>query len=401
MMNLFLNKIEHHLGPNLATYDPYDLWKTRLGLWLRKFFYKNGKITIPIMAPFFILDVYAPKLIRAFLKPQEYPIVRASAALSALNIYEITSDRKYVNLASDSVKWLIENKSEGYHGACWGINFPWMTKDGFYSSSTPFITHTPYCVEALLRFSDITKDKQSLDTGLSSLSFLENDMKVLLDDSDKLALSYGPYFESRIVINANSYAMMMYAMLADRLYNKRVILLEKASRIFNYIESRQNNDGSWFYYDDEEKGNFIDCFHSCFVLKNLIKYSNYAGVDVENIVHTGLDYVLNNFLDSKYFLARRFSVSAYPSLAKFDLYDQAELLNLLCISGRIDLAKRLHDSIINNFYIPSKGAFGYQIDRFNILNKMTYLRWAVMPTVYAFSEYYKLMKKQEIIKRNM
>ena len=55
-MNTFLDKIQPLLGPDLTTYDPYDLWKTRLGLWLKKIYYEKGRITTPLVAPFFILD---------------------------------------------------------------------------------------------------------------------------------------------------------------------------------------------------------------------------------------------------------------------------------------------------------------------------------------------------------
>ena len=185
--------------------------------------------------------------------------------------------------------------------------------------------------------------------------------------------------------------MMMYALLADRLPGKQENLIEKAVRLFNFVKSRQNRDGSWFYYADTEKGNFIDCFHSCFVLKNLIKFGRLANTDVSHIVNSGLGYLLRIFIDSQYNLARRFSISANPSLAKFDLYDQAELLNVLVMARWTALAKMLYGSVMEHFYIPGKGTFGYQIDRFGILNRMTYLRWAVMPMIYALSEYYKMM----------
>ena len=32
----------------------------------------------------------------------------------------------------------------------WGLGFPWMSKNGLYGSELPFITHTPYAMEALL-----------------------------------------------------------------------------------------------------------------------------------------------------------------------------------------------------------------------------------------------------------
>lgn len=392
-LNPTIDKMQALLGPDLATYDPYDLWKTKLGLWLKKIYYENGKIAIPLVAPFFILDAYTPGLIRAFIKPQEYPIVRAFAVLSCLNFYELTSDEKYIDLAAISVKWLMANQSPGYHGACWGLNFPWMTKTGYYASTTPFITSTPYCVEALLKFSDMTHDKQSLDMALSSLGFLEDDLSVLLDESDKLAVSYGPGNDSRIVINANSYAMMLYGLLASRLHRMTANLMEKAARICNFVISSQNSDGSWHYYKDNNSGNFIDCFHSCFVIKNLVKYGKLAEIDVSATVNRGIAYLLENFMDDEYYLSRRFSVSTNPSLTKFDLYDQAELLNLFIMTNRIDLAKRLLTSIIEHFYIPSKGMFGSQIHLLGKLNKAKYLRWAIMPMIYALSEYYRVVEK--------
>lgn len=391
-----LTIITRFLGPDLLTYDPYDLWKTKLGLRLKKHYYEKGKVTIPIIAPFYLLDTYAPRLVRLFIKPQEFPIVRAFAAMSALNLYSITSEQKYIDLAAVSTKWLIENRLENFHGACWGLGMPWMTKTGYSATTTPFISVVPYCVEALLKYSDQTGDKRSKEVALTSLDYLEKDLQRLLETPNNLALSYGPSKERRIVINGNAYAMMLYALLSVRIPTMKSLLLERASHICNFIKSQQLPDGSWLYYADREPGNFIDCFHSCFVLKNLIKYSVISGEDVSAIVDKGVGYVLNHFIDKSYGLARKFSVSAHPSMVKFDLYDQAELLNLLLVTNNNKQAESLHNQIFKYFYINSKGTFGYQIDFFGRLNKMLYLRWAVMPMVYVLSKYYKKMKTGEI-----
>jgi len=394
-MRMEIKDIDRFLGPDLKTFDPYDLWKTRLGLKLKKLYYGKGKIAIPLVAPFYLLDAFAPRLVRLFISPQEYPIVRALAVLAALNFYEMTSDRKYLDLAACSVDWLITNRSPGYASACWGLNMRWMTKTGYSPAETPFVTHTPYCVEALLKFHDVTKDEKARDVALSSLEFIENHLRKLIDEPRRLALSYGPSFGSRIVINGNSYAMMMYALLAERLPGQRDMLREKALRLFNFLKTSQNPDGSWLYYADNEEGNFIDCFHSCFVLKNILKSGKRLGVDISDTVDRGLEYVLENFLDGKFFLARRFSLSANPSLTKFDLYDQSELLNVLLLAGRTALAERLYASIMKHFYIPAKGTFGSQIDLFGILHRMTYLRWAVMPMIYTLSVYYKVIESRK------
>lgn len=179
---------------------------------------------------------------------------------------------------------------------------------------------------------------------------------------------------------------MMYALLAGRYPEERYVLMEKADRIFKFVKAGQNSDGSRFYHADNGKGNFIDCFHSCFVLKNIIKYGQHSSVNASAVVNKGMHYLLGNFLDYKYFLVKKFTVSAHPSVVKFDLYDQAEFLNVLILLEYKKLAEKLYDSIIKHFYIPAKQSFGYQIDVFGKLNKIVYLRWAVMPMIYALSE---------------
>ena len=161
-------------------------------------------IAAPLVAPFFLLDAYAPRVVRAFIGPQEYPTVRAMATMAALNLYQINPDPNYLSLAQASANWLVEHKSPGYHGACWGLNFPWMTKGGYYPPSTPFITHTPYCVEALFRCFDATGERRYYDTALSTLDFLEVDLQVIYRDGDRIAMGYGPGNEHRVVVNADA-----------------------------------------------------------------------------------------------------------------------------------------------------------------------------------------------------
>jgi hypothetical protein len=393
-MNMEIPKIDHLLGPDLTTYDPYDLWKTKLGLWLRRLYYQKGIVAAPLVAPFFLLDLYAPRVVRAFIGPQEYPTVRAMAVMAALNLHQVEPDPRYLALAEASAGWLLENNSPGYHGACWGLNFPWITKGGYYPPTTPFITHTPYCVEALFHCFDATGRQKYYDAAVSSLDFLEFDLKVIYRDGERIAMGYGPGDETRVVVNANSYAAMLYALLATRIPERREPLLAKAAQLKNFVTAAQNPDGSWFYYSDDGPGNFIDCFHSCFVLKNLVKYGRLTGCPLDDVVARGLDYVMKHFVDPSLGLARRFTLSANPSLVKFDLYDQAELINVLLLCGRLEDAEKMLQAVLKHFYLPDQKSFGYQIDIFGMLNRMCYLRWAVMPMTLVLTEYLKLRRQR-------
>jgi hypothetical protein len=59
------------------------------------------------------------------------------------------------------------------------------------------------------------------------------------------------------------------------------------------------------------------------------------------------------------------------------------------MKDKYDIARKLYRSILDHFFVSSANTFGSQIYKFGKLNKMNYLRWAVMPTIFVFTEYHK------------
>jgi len=83
-------------------------------------------------------------------------------------------------------------------------------------------------------------------------------------------------------------------------------------------------------------------------------------------------------------LYKRFTKSNKPSIIKFDLYDNAEMLNLLLLLNKYDLALELKNNI-EKVFIKGEDIYSV-IDLFgNKKNKNT-LRWAVMPYLYSISK---------------
>ena len=101
------------------------------------------------------------------------------------------------------------------------------------------------------------------------------------------------------------------------------------------------------------------------------------------IIKLGYSYILNSFYDSKIGLFKRFSISNKPSLVQYDLYDNAELLQLAKLLGDSGTVLKLERAIKRKF---CKGEDVYSnIDLFGFKrNKNTY-RWAVMPYILAKS----------------
>ncbi len=370
------------LKDDLSTYDPYDIWKTYLGISVKKFYYKNKLIGLMPAGLLNLFDFYINNTLRIFYKKQEYPIVRAQAALALLNLYKKEANEKYLEYAKKHIDWLLENDSKGYSGHCWGTGFSIVISDILiYDKNTPFATNTPYILEALHEYYQLTKDEKTLVIIRSIYEFYENDIHVIDENKKILITSYGP-FKDRVVTNAVSYTMFSYSIFYLYLDNKEYIQ-DKIIRMFSFIQSVQNENGSWLYapYDNNS---FIDCFHSCFILKNIYKSSLNVRLDSKQTIEKGYRFISESFIDDKTGLCKRFSKSNKPSIVKFDLYDNAEFLYLAKLLEDIPRIQKTEEAIKHRF-IKDYNVFSV-IDIFGLQKNRNTLRWAVMPYLLALSE---------------
>ncbi len=386
--NLNIKKIIEYFINNydLSTTDPYDMWTLDFGIKTKKIFYDCGisKAFHRIIILFFL---ELTGLITFFTKKREYPIVRGLATQSTLNLYLYTKKNIYINTARNHLLFLPKNYSKGYSGYCWGLNQPWMSKNTFYPEDTPHVTHTPYSLEAFIRYRKVTSSKEFDNVIRSVFYFLEKDIPVMHNSKDELAVGYSPLPEKYVVINANSYVMYMYALLMEFYPDKKAYIEDKILKLYNFIIRNQEPDGSWWYYVKGAKGNFIDCFHSCFIMKNIYKTAQLVDLpDWKKVVEKGYKYLADNFLDKRIFLVKRFTKTDKFNPVKWDLYDNAEFLNLSILLGKMDIAERNLQAILKTFVKNEKTVYS-QVWIGGIKRYKNTLRWAVMPFIYVLSEY--------------
>lgn len=367
----------------LLTYDPYDLWKTKLGFIVKNLYNNHPLIGLFPAVMLTLYDTFINNERRHFYTPQEYPIVRAWAALTLLNIYERTHYDWALLYARNHLEWLKENTCQGYSGYCWGVNFDYaVNKCLIYDQNMPLSTITPYPLEAFIRYTEISGDERFLDVICGIFNFFDNDIEVLEENDRYMVTSYAA-MKDRKVINAVSYTMYSLSILLPYIseldHEKLKLRIEK---LYAYIVNNQKDDGSWLY--SPEGKSFTDCFHSCIILKNLIKTDRVVRLnDCNRIVDQGYHYLKENFFVKKAGLFKRFSVKNKPSLVKFDLYDNAEMLNLSCLMNDLSLMNLL-SSTINNSFCDVKDIYS-QIDIFGRKRHKNTFRWAVMPYLYALS----------------
>jgi hypothetical protein len=100
-----------------------------------------------------------------------------------------------------------------------------------------------------------------------------------------------------------------------------------AERNLNFVLETQNADGSWYYAVDGVR-DFVDHYHTCFVLKALAKIHSLTGHSgCLEAISRGVNYYVANLFDSDG-LPRPFSRAPRMTVYKRELYDCAECVNL-------------------------------------------------------------------------
>ncbi len=357
--------------------DPYDPWMTPSGVRTREMFYAGrlaGKIRAVVTG---LADWWTPGLLRSVIgaEPLAYPITVAQlimmsdhadpqASLHALEASAVPDRARF--------------------GLAWGLGFPWMSKNGLYGADIPFVTHTPYAMEALLHLAskhDAVADAAKADF-IETWQFLDA-LLVMHESADELALSYAPVDEPRIVINANAYACFAYAM--HGVHNPGVSgeARERSRRLARFVLRNQSPEGFWHYYADQLPGNFIDCFHSCFVLKNLRKAAALdpeLGDEYGDALERGRTWIDEAMFDAGRGLARRFAERDIKDPFTWDLYDQAEYLGILIDWGEYDRARALVQRVDQVF---SDGTDWFvRLDMFGRRWGRNFGRWGMVPYLY-------------------
>lgn len=359
-------------------WDPYDglnswvIQKTPLGksrffrlAWIQLF--KRNPINLRTL--FGVKKDYNPKGLGLFLT-------------GYCNLYKVEAKQEYLEQIILLANQIIEMKTKGYSGACWGYNFDWQARAFFQPKFTPTVVATTFIAEALLEAYEITKNKDYLSTAESCAKFVLMDLNKSFDDNGNFTLSYSPLDKTQ-VYNAGLLGAKLLSLVYK--YNKDPDLLVNAKKIVAYVCDKQRSDGAWTY-GTLPFHQWIDNFHTGYNLECIYTYQNISGdVSFEKHIKLGVDYYLGNFFTSE-------GVSKYYNNQTFpiDIHAPAQLIVTLSKLGRFCENKILVDKVlkwtVDNMQ-SDKGYFYYQKKK-NVTSKIPYIRWAQSWMFYAFSYYF-------------
>ncbi len=321
-----------------SSWDFQSVYAGAIGGRAKAFYYRHRLIGTAAVAPMVFCEAFLPSARRLFHHRMRFPIADAHYAMGFSFLYQISGNPAYLQRAIHFLAVLRETRCGGFQEYCWGYPFNWVWHGGVIKSQTPLITTTPYVYEAFLQICEIQERAGLGDQGSGPeestelRQLLESiarhafvDIKDFRTSERASSCSYTPFAEDGRVINAAAYRAFLLTSASQVFSNDNY--RKTAERNLNFVLENQNGDGSWYYAVDGVR-NFVDHFHTCFVMKALAKIHTLTGhAATLEALGKGVSYYLNHLFDADG-LPKPFSRAPRLTIYKRELYDCAECINL-------------------------------------------------------------------------
>jgi hypothetical protein len=320
-------------GYGETSHDHQSFFASDFGRSAKALYYRRPLLGTLAVAPMIFCEAFVPSARKLFWKPQRFPIADAHYAMGFAFLSQALGEDQYYRRAVHFLEVLKQTRSRGYKHYCWGYPFDWETKRGTLRAELPFITTVPYVYEAF-REVYMIDGKQEWREIMQSIALhgLE-DYQDFATSANASSCSYNPGPGGLGgVVNASAYRAFLLTRAAVDFSEEHYQTV--ADRNLNFVLQSQNADGSWFYAVDG-KGDFVDHFHTCFVLKALAKIEALtANPACTKAIERGVDYYVRNLFDERG-LPKPFSRRPRTTVYRRELYDYAECINVaVLLEGR-------------------------------------------------------------------
>ena len=327
----FVSWLDRHGEVSL---DFQSIYAGKYGQWAKSRYYRSRRTGTLAVAPLVLCEAVFPTARRFCYHPQRFPIGDAHYAMAFAKRYECAGNETDLCRAVHFLEALVASAVVGKHGIGWGYPFNWVTIDGVIPTGTSLITTLPYVYEAFRAVYVLTGEPKWREVLVLIAQHALYDYKSRDCGSLGKCSPYTPSLnDSGLVVNASAYRGFLLSQAAVDLGGSDY--LAAAEENLEFVRRAQNPDGSWFYAMDGRR-DFVDHFHTCFVLKSLLKAEQAIGSGVSNdAISRGLDFYLEHLFDHKD-LPRPFARPPRLIVYRRELYDYAEAINLLTLAATWD-----------------------------------------------------------------
>jgi hypothetical protein len=331
-------------GYGETSWDHQSYFAGPIGGRAKGLYYRRPLLGLAAVAPMIFSEAFLPSARRLFHRRTRFPIADAHYAMGFAFLHEATGEPAHLQRAVHFLEELKRSRSPGFDEYCWGYPFDWVTRNGVLASHTPFITTLPYVYEAFLQVHRIEpRDEwQAVLASIARHAF--SAIKDFPTSATAASCGYGPYDNKGGVLNAAAYRSFLLTSAAQVL--GVAAYRETADRNLQFVLDQQNPDGSWYYAMDGVR-DFVDHFHTCFVMKALAKVHTLTGhAGTLAALQRGADYYVRNLFAADG-LPKPFSKAPRLTVYRHELYDCAECINLcLLLRGRIPLLQSTLDTMV-------------------------------------------------------
>ena len=309
-----------------TSHDHQSFFASDLGRRAKALYYTNPILGTLAVSPMIFCEAFLPSARTLFWKPQRFPIADAHYAMGFAFLSQVYGNEQYYRRAVHFLEVLKETRSRGYDHYCWGYPFNWETRGGTMREGTPLITTVPYVYEAFRQVYQIDKRQEWRDVMRSIAEHAYRDYHDFETSANASSCSYNPEpGEPGGVINASAYRAFVLTQAGLDFAEEKYLTVAK--RNLNFVLEAQNSDGSWYYSIDGER-DFVDHFHTCFVLKALAKIETLTrNPECTKAIERGVAYYLANLFDEQD-MPKPFSRRPRMTVYRRELYDYAECINV-------------------------------------------------------------------------
>ncbi len=301
-----------------------------------------------------------------------------------ISLHALTHDQIWEDRAHFALRWLIDNQSEGYSGACWGNHFDYQSRTFYLPKGVPTVVWTSLIGHAFLDGYEHFGKEEYLQVAISACKHILTDL-TRYPDGEGACITYVPGLNS-LVHNANTLGGGLLARTYS--YTKSEEYQTVARMAIQYTAQYQRADGSW-WYGERENLHWVDNFHTAYVLDCFKYYAQGTGDDhFEPGLMRGYDYWKRTFFLSdgtpKYYDRKVLPIDiqccsqAIDSLVFFYDRDPASL-DLACKVAGWTIAKMQDDD----------GHFYYRRYKTWPTNKTPTLHWGQATMLAALAALYK------------
>jgi hypothetical protein len=340
-----------------TSWDHQSFFAGAVGRQAKSLYYRRELVGTLAVAPMVFFEAFIPGARCLFHHRIRLPIADAHYAMGFAFLYEATQERRHFERAIHFLKELERSRCPNFEEYCWGYPFDWVTRGGTIKREVPLITTTPYVYEAFLQMFQLEPRREWKEVIASIARHAACDIKSFKTSEQASSSSYTP-FDTGGVINAAAYRAFLLTSASQFLSNTDYLGI--AERNLNFVLETQNPDGSWFYAVDHVR-DFVDHFHTCFVLKALAKiYRLTRDERIDVALEKGVQYYVCNLFDEDG-LPKPFSRAPRLTVYKRELYDCAECINVcLLLRSRFPDLENILTNVIASIlgeWVKSDGSF--------------------------------------------